>query len=59
MRACPLRCTGWPPSTTGAEPRSGPGVLVALGVSVGSLGLGARWLPTRLRLSPALLLRVG
>ena len=37
----------------------GLGVAVAAGVSTASLGMGARWLLARLRLSPALLLRAG
>ena len=37
----------------------GLGIAVALGVSAVSLGLGARWLLSQLRLSPALLLRAG
>ncbi len=37
----------------------GLGGTVAVGVSVASLGLGARWLLAQLRLSPALLLRAG
>jgi len=37
----------------------GLGALVAVAVSATSLGLGARWLLSQLRLSPALLLRAG